>query len=299
MSKGVLRSWLIGAALALTASAVVAGIKAMPATGTGPGDLRASGITGVPFGSTERDLRLGVQATLGQPDASGQWTEMPELASCGFREVLEIQWGGFRAYVARSSDQADRVFVAYRYLGGDLSPLTTPSGVTVGHSLAEVQKRVEYLEYFDEGSTEEGAYVAFIASASPTQHLAWLVDDSVSEISGGWRCFYGLGNAPSPPPGVNVAYPATTTTTSSTTTTTTQPTTTTTRRVTTTTEPFPEWEVGYCVEELLGNIVQPVSCSSPRADYEIHAVVSTESQCPFRSEYYAELDDGTVACFGP
>jgi len=65
------------------------------------------------------------------------------------------------------------------------------------------------------------------------------------------------------------------------------------------TQPFPTessvWQEGACVD-FGGDLVKIVSCSSSARDGQITAVVSSEAQCPRSSDYYVELNGGSVAC---
>jgi len=289
---------LLGIAAALAVVVIGAAAYAITETREPRSDaelvVSTSDVVGVSFGSTVVDTRDGLRPHL-QASETTEWAPAPHLEACGFSHEQVLVWDDFEATFARSSSRDLGILVAATSFRPDVG---SPSGVAVGHTIEEVQRLGGFLAYPD--GPVEGVGVEFAAIATlgvDIIQIAQFDAGVVDAIVTGIPCVVGLE-----PPSI----PSITTTTSTTTstTTTTRPTTTTTRattttrRTTTTTRPvFPEWEVGWCVADL-GAFVEPVDCSSPRADYTIFAVVSTETRCPPEAEYYTDLEDGSVACFG-
>ncbi|MEX2422937.1 MAG: hypothetical protein WD990_03065 [Acidimicrobiia bacterium] len=291
---------ILGSAAALAVALMAAGGYAV-AQMNGPGSdaewtVSTNAVVGVPYGATDSDTRQGLRPHL-QAGQATDWAEAPHLEACGFSQELLIAWDQFEATFARNSSSESGILVAASSFRSDIA---APSGVTVGQTIDEVQQLGGFLAYVDGPITGEGTETAAIAPIGvDIVQLAQFEDGVVDAIFTGIPCIFGVE-----PPTIPNITTTTSTTSTSTTITTTRPTTTTTRaptttrRTTTTTRPvFPEWEVGWCVAELAG-LVEPVDCASPRADYRIFAVVNTQSRCPQATEYYVDLDDGTVACFG-
>lgn len=258
--------------------------------------VSTNGVVGVPYGATDNDTRQGLRPHLRAGRAT-DWAEAPHLEACGFSQEQLIAWDQFEATFARNSSSESGILVAATSFRSDIA---APSGVTVGQTIDEVQQLGGFLAYVDGPITGEGIELAAIAPIGvDIVQLAQFDDGVVEAIVTGIPCIFGV----EPPTIPNIT--TTTSTTSTSTTTTTRPTTTTTRATTTTrrtttttTQPAsPKWEVGWCVAEF-GQFVEPVDCLSPQADYRILAVVATASRCPQTAQYYTELDDGSVVCFG-
>ena len=270
---------ILGSAAALVVVLVTAaGFAITKLNGPASGServLSVSDVAGVPYGSTANDTRQGLRQLL-QSSQTADWVEAPHLGACGFSQEQLIVWDRFEATFARKSPDEMGILVAVMSSRSDIA---ATSGVTVGQTIDEVQQLGGFLAYVDGPIIGDGVEFAAVAPIGvDIIQIAQFDTGVVDAIVTGIPCVVGLE-----PPSI----PNITTTTSTTTTSTT----TTTRPAT------PEWEVGWCVADR-GAFVEPVDCSSPRADYRILAVVSTESRCPQTAEYYTDLDDGSVACFG-
>jgi hypothetical protein len=166
----------------------------LPPTTTIPvvGVLREDGIGAVTFGTEAEAVIFTLAALYGPPTADTGWQpSIGPFGTCDGSESRGVSFGGLTAIFGDSSlyrDDGERHFFAYTYTGGTPPGMTTPNGITVGSTVAEVKAAYgDGATFFEDPDLGTGFYIGDVAALAGN---VTSLDDAgtVTEILGGAQC---------------------------------------------------------------------------------------------------------------
>ena len=138
--------------------------------------LRGNGVGVFSFGAEVDEVIVGLTLRWGPPDGDSGWISAPDssFGVCPGSEVRVVEWRGFRVYFSDGPTPHGPASRAHLFTweyragdpaapqpdpGGNRPPLATEAGISVGASVAELQRAYgDKLELFD---SEEGGGPAF------------------------------------------------------------------------------------------------------------------------------------------